>query len=230
MEQRPPYLSNRSGSPRRKWWLVVVGVIVAIAAIGWGTVAILAHFNAKKAADTPGAPAVAIQVSINPATPTEASISWSGLSAGSYELQCATTDNFTDAKDDTTTQPTGTCSNLQPLQTYHVRVRVAGGVWSKSQTFATSGETYFVVGVQAKRLSSTTASVSWQPTAGVQTYQLEYSTDKQFAQQMQTQSSATNSTTLQGLKGDTPYYVRVKAVVTGVADNLSPYSVPAEVK
>lgn len=205
------------------------GGIVAIALVGWATVVILGHFNAKKAA-APVAPSVTIQVSINPAKPAEASISWSGLQAASYDLQCATTDSFSDAKQYTTTQPNGTCGDLQPLQAYRVRVRATGGVWSKSQTFATSGVTYFVVGLQGKRLSATTASVTWQPTAGAQTYQLEYSTDKQFAQQVETQSSATNSATLQALKSDTIYYVRVKAVVTGVSDNLSPYSVPAEVK
>ena len=140
-------------------------------------------------------------------------------SSGSCEIEYSTNPDFTSS----TTVNTGTTSfsltNLDPITTYYVRVRLfcgiaAHGSWSNTVSFTTTGG-YIAclppINLTVLNIGSNGAGVSWEQPGDGEQWTIQYSTNADFSNANEETIGGT-SWYLYSLEPGTHYYVRVAQV------------------
>ena len=141
-------------------------------------------------------------------------------SSGSCEIEYSTNPDFTSS----TTVNTGTTSfsltNLDPITTYYVRVRLfcgiaAHGSWSNTVSFTTTGG-YIAclppINLTVLNIGSNGAGLSWEQPGDGEQWMIQYSTNANFSNSNEDFVGGETGWYLYSLEPSTHYYVRVAQV------------------
>lgn len=155
-------------------------------------------------------------------------LSWNAAArAATYEVQLSTAMDFS-SNVATYTGITGVSKLVDPLNyltTYYWRVRAVNdagnGSWSETRRFTTAmqvpGTLTLVAPTHGATGQAIVTTLSWNAVSGAQSYHLQYATDDQFTQNMQSYETLTQTQQQITLSYGTTYYWRARAVNAGGA-------------
>lgn len=142
-----------------------------------------------------------------------------------YKIQYSTASSFKNAKT-VTVNKAGTTSKkvtgLKSKKKYYVRVRTYKTVKKKNTYSSYTKSKAVTTGVAKTTVSKITAkqkgfTVQWKKVSDITGYQIQYSTDSKFKKNNKTvkiTKASTTSKTINGLKDNQKYYVRIRAYKT----------------
>jgi len=216
----------RTPKKRKLLWIVVAVVATLLIA----TVALLLLLQSSNPASEPlkSSDALTIDITVGGGDSPQATVVWSGISAASYDYECSSNQEFTNAKKETVIASLGVCQNLNQFSDYFVRVKPEGYEWSKSKSFSTTGDIVIVTGLTAAVIDNGTVDLSWDPVSGNVMYEAQYSIDKDFQSIDGTVKTDEVTTRVTDLGDAAAYYFRVRVATDGASAGATPYSVPVQ--
>jgi endonuclease/exonuclease/phosphatase family metal-dependent hydrolase len=112
----------------------------------------------------------------------------------------------------------GSTSSLRPLSilVMAILLLLSGAAGASAATATPSG-------LKSSNQTSTSVSISWNSVSGAPRYRVQYSTKADFSGPGYNRFTTT-SAEIRGLKANTTYYLRVRAISADGTTNLSPYS------
>lgn len=150
-----------------------------------------------------------------------------------YQIQYATNSSFKSAKTITAkaSATSATIKNTSATKTYYVRIRTV--VKFEGKTYY-SGWSETAIGLSTPTVKKVTPSkntlkVTWAKTEGATSYQIQYSTNKNFSG-AKTITAKSTAATIKNTSAKTTYYVRIRIVAKGSATVYSPWSAAYTVK
>lgn len=155
------------------------------------------------------------------ATTTSASLTWKAVTgAKKYDVTC-------NGKTITVTTNKATVSGLTAGKQYDATVKAIRDKASSSAKVTFVTKPAKVAGLKVASTADTSAKLTWTKTANATSYEAQYSTDgKTWSKAV---VSSTNSVTVTGLKANTSYQFRVRAVTKAAAATAyGDYSAPVK--
>lgn len=159
-------------------------------------------------------------------------VSWTAAPyADSYNLECATDKNFTaNLVKKKGNDVRGVCDGLLQGTGYYLRVQgvnqSGAGPWSEVIVATTTALSVVPTNLKATPLSAAQISYSWSAVAGATSYVVEWSSDVNFVQNVQTISQTATSGTSRNLISGTMYWYHVKAVTANFDAQHAAFSSP----
>jgi hypothetical protein len=219
------------------------GTSYCMAATSLGNTKTVYHMNDKTPIDAPQKGTCVDDVTVAPSAPGDfavASTSSTGITlewsaspyTATYNVQCAQDGSFINGlKLQSAPGTSTTVSGLSGDTAYNCRVaavnKVGQSAWSLVVTAQTSLYAQPPTNMKANIVSSSELSYSWDPVPGALYYNLQYTTDINFVNDVTTVRVDTTSGSIKNLTSYTGYFFRAEAVTSSFDDTHAAYSGPA---
>ena len=183
--------------------------------------------ESKENAVIPAKPSVP---SIGSATAEGVTLTWAPtIFAASYNLRCAIDKDFSASVVKAVSKTnTGTVKGLKANTPYFCSIQAVNetgvSLWSDSVNARTILLSTAPADLKITPVSSSEIKVEWGAVSGVISYELEYSSDANFAKDVKKQLLSVTSTTVGGLKADTQYYFHVRAFTEQFSESNAAFS------